>query len=127
MPKGKKKRKQEKGLPGVYRILCKSNGKMYFGHTMNLLTRISGHITFLQKGIHANKALQSDWNLFGEWQFTFTIFIVCQDTFFYERRAVQYYRTYLPENGYNNRRLLNREEDKQKQRWNKETKRYEMV
>lgn len=51
--------------PSVYYIysVCNTvNGRNYIGSTINIKSRLSGHISSLKKGVHPCKELQSDFN-----------------------------------------------------------------
>jgi len=58
---------------GVFQIKNNANGKLLLGSSLNLEGPINGHRFMLRTGSHINKALQADWNTFGEQQFVFEI------------------------------------------------------
>ncbi len=59
--------------PGIYMILCTSNGKRYYGESLNISVRMSKHLYELKKAKHPNKALLRDWTLFGGECFDFQV------------------------------------------------------
>ncbi len=58
---------------GVFQIKNKANGKMLLGSSLNLDGALNGHRFTLRIGSHRNKALQEDWNQYGEDSFLFEI------------------------------------------------------
>ena len=46
--------------PGVYKMVCLSNGKTYIGETDNILERIRSHVSSLNDGTHDGNQLQKD-------------------------------------------------------------------
>src|SRR5437588_1377253 len=58
---------------GIYRIVCKSTGKMYIGSSANLRIRQYNHFRELRLMIHPNQKLQRAWNKYGPDAFTFEI------------------------------------------------------
>ncbi len=58
---------------GVYQIQNKENGKILLGSSMYLDTIWNRHTFQLKMGSHMNKALQQDWNQYGEEAFTFEV------------------------------------------------------
>lgn len=60
--------------PGVYKITCTQNKKVYIGEGSNLTGRMANHKYHLRKGdILYKEELQNDWNTFGEGAFTFQV------------------------------------------------------
>ena len=59
--------------PGVYMILCKVNGKRYYGESSDISVRLAKHRYELKNGIQGNQFLQSDWTLYGKDSFEFQI------------------------------------------------------
>ncbi len=57
----------------VYRIICRENGKYYFGSSSELQVRLYRHKNALRKGVHTNPIIQSVWNKYGEDSFDFEI------------------------------------------------------
>lgn len=58
---------------GVFQIRNTANGKVFIEGSMNLDKIWNRHLTELRFGGHRNKALQQDWNSFGEASFVFEI------------------------------------------------------
>lgn len=55
--------------PGVYKIICTVNKKIYIGSSMCLKYRIVRHFNELYKQIHPSKHLQNAYNKYGETAF----------------------------------------------------------
>jgi transposase-like protein len=55
----------------IYKIINKQNAKFYIGSTNDFNRRVYEHKYELNNGKHANKYLQSSWNLYGEDSFEF--------------------------------------------------------
>lgn len=53
-------------VPGVYRIVCLENNRSYVGATFNICSRIAKHVSDLASGIHKNKTLQKDYDIYGK-------------------------------------------------------------
>jgi group I intron endonuclease len=51
---------------GIYKIVCKSNGRAYYGSTNNWTVRKAGHRYLLRRGRHHSRHLQNCWNKYGE-------------------------------------------------------------
>lgn len=64
---------------GVYQIINKVNGHMYFGQASQLATRAQQHEYSLNKNKHANNHLQAAWNEYGSDAFEFTVLGVYPD------------------------------------------------
>lgn len=60
-------------IRGIYRILNLRTGAYYFGSSSNIERRFNQHKWLLNKRIHFNYKLQSDWLKFGEKNFRFSI------------------------------------------------------
>jgi group I intron endonuclease len=58
---------------GIYRILCKKNGRMYIGSSGRVEYRIRGHLNRLKSNKHKYKDIQKYWNEYGENNFSFDI------------------------------------------------------
>jgi hypothetical protein len=58
---------------GVFLIRNNINDKVFLGVSLNLDGIINRHKFQLKNGIHANKALQADWQKFGSGNFAFEI------------------------------------------------------
>lgn len=59
--------------PGVYRITCTANNKIYIGSTSNLRKRQHDHFADMRRGAHSNRHMQSAWNKYGEQSFCFEV------------------------------------------------------
>ena len=51
---------------GIYRIVCKANGRYYYGSAQNINTRWVAHKNMLKRSVHKNPVLQNTWNKHGE-------------------------------------------------------------
>ena len=58
---------------GVFQIKNTANGKILLGSSLNLEGPLNSHRFMLKIGSHRNKALQQDWNQYGEQNFVFEI------------------------------------------------------
>jgi group I intron endonuclease len=58
---------------GVFQIKNTANGKVLLGSSLNLEGPLNSHRFMLKIGSHRNKALQQDWNQYGEQNFVFEI------------------------------------------------------
>lgn len=58
---------------GVFLIRNNVNDKVFLGVSLNLDGVINRHKFQLKAGVHANKALQADWNTLGSSNFAFEI------------------------------------------------------
>lgn len=59
--------------PGIYKITCTANKKIYVGSAVNLHKRCNAHFNALRQHKHKNPHLQNAWNKYGEQSFTFSI------------------------------------------------------
>lgn len=57
--------------PGVYKIVCLANGKVYVGSSLNCAKRCWGHRYLLNAGRHPNPHLQYAWAKYGAHAFSF--------------------------------------------------------
>lgn len=69
--------KEIKTEAGVFQIKNERNGKILVEKTRNLKT-INGQQFQLEMGVHRNKALQQEWNEYGNAAFTFTVLEVLE-------------------------------------------------
>ena len=69
----------EQKLNGVYKIVCKENGKIYIGESCKITDRWQEHIMNLYAGCHHSYKLQSDFDKYGLSNFTFEIIDLFQD------------------------------------------------
>lgn len=58
---------------GIYVIVNETNGRRYYGSSVNLKSRRWQHLFYLRSGRHNNKHLQRAWNKYGEESFTFSV------------------------------------------------------
>lgn len=58
---------------GAYLLRNKANGKVFVGGSLNLPGRKNSHYFQLKLNGHPNKALQADWNVYGEAAFSFEV------------------------------------------------------
>ncbi len=60
-------------MPGIYRILCKANGRYYIGSAVVIAVRWRSHRSHLRKGKHHCRHLQRAWVKYGETAFEFSV------------------------------------------------------
>ena len=60
-------------VSGVYQLECSKSNLVYVGRSDGVGIRVMGHFYLLRKGTHYNKKLQSDFNLYVESTFSFSI------------------------------------------------------
>jgi len=58
---------------GIYRITNTANGKVFIGKSLNVRGKLNGQMFELKLGSHRNRALQKDWNEFGDGSFAFDV------------------------------------------------------
>lgn len=58
---------------GIYRITNTANGKVFIGKSLNVRGKLNGQMFELKLGSHRNRALQRDWNEFGDGSFAFDV------------------------------------------------------
>ena len=87
----------------VYVIECSCNKKRYVGVTKHIENRRLAHLYALRSGRHCNKALQSDFNSYGENNFSFSVIgtTTVKDRSQSEKRWIEKYKSHLEEYGYN--------------------------
>ena len=59
--------------PGLYKITCLKNNKVYIGESSNVLSRLGKHASTLEKNKHDCIELQNDFNKFGKSFFKFEV------------------------------------------------------
>lgn len=64
-------------IPGIYQILNRVTGKCYIGSAVNIRKRWNCHKTYLRKGDHHSRKLQSSWNKHGEEAFEIVVLQEC--------------------------------------------------
>ncbi|MBP1934040.1 DUF2087 domain-containing protein [Ammoniphilus resinae] len=74
----KQQYKETKSEAGVYQIRNTQNNKIYIDSTTNLKT-LSGKLFQLKMGSHMNKALQAEWNQYGEDAFVFEVLEILKE------------------------------------------------
>lgn len=57
--------------PGLYKITCLKNNKIYIGQSSNILSRLGRHVDNLENTRHDCIELQKDFNQFGKQFFKF--------------------------------------------------------
>lgn len=60
-------------VSGIYRIVCRKNGRYYYGSSNNIQKRWWTHKNYLKKNKHSNIFLQRAWNKYGESSFVFEL------------------------------------------------------
>lgn len=87
---------------GIYKIVCRANGKIYIGQTKNMGNRKEQHWSALMRNHHKNKYLQADWNKY-KGSFAFEIVELCpmKDLNNREKFWIDYYDALNSEKGYN--------------------------
>jgi group I intron endonuclease len=63
---------------GIYRIINKTNNKIYIGSSVNILSRFSKHKSLLKHNKHDNDYLQNSYNKYGLENFLFEIIEFCE-------------------------------------------------
>ena len=92
---------------GVYKIHNKINNKVYIGSAAKSFNlRKNVHFSNLRNNKHKNIYLQNSFNKYGEENIRFQIIEECDPLVCVEREQywIDYYKSYLPEFGYNIRR-----------------------
>ena len=80
---------------GVYKITCLQNNRSYIGQSNGVLGRIGSHVRHLERGIHSNKELQEDYNLYEASEFVFEFLEQTDD---YDHREAHYITLVVMEN-----------------------------
>ena len=97
----KEQYKQMKFRMGVFQIKNNATGKLYIESSVNLDAIWNRHRTQLRFGVHTVQALQQDWNVYGEAQFSYEILSVLEqkeeDTHDPKRELKELERMYLEE------------------------------
>lgn len=57
--------------PGIYKITCTANGRVYIGSSVDVYARCRNHRWALGANCHCNSHLQNAWNKYGEDAFVF--------------------------------------------------------
>lgn len=66
-------RKHPLSLPGIYRITCDFDGKVYVGQARKVSQRLTAHRSELERGRHKNGPLQEAWNAHGAEAFSWDL------------------------------------------------------
>jgi len=61
----------ENTISGIYKIACRTNGKLYVGSSVNVGRRWYEHKSMLKNGSHHSPYLQHSWDKYGEEDFDF--------------------------------------------------------
>jgi len=93
-------KKKFDGKVGIYCIYSRCFFT-YIGQSTNIYDRFERHVSDLKRGVHHNKAMQSDWNRAGEKTFSFHMIKECEieELNQLEKEYIENYKTY--EYGYN--------------------------
>jgi len=90
--------------PGIYKITCNTNGKVYIGEAKNLLDRINKHYKDLENGLSDCYELQRDWESYGKDCFSVKILLKGEAFSTKENRLLkenEIIKSYKPEQVYN--------------------------
>lgn len=60
-------------MQGIYAIICLPENRYYIGSSINVKRRWAEHKRELNKEIHRNTALQTDWDCYGDESFNFIL------------------------------------------------------
>src|SRR6476660_7780511 len=63
---------------GIYRIKCRSTGKLYIGSSVNIYVRWTEHRRLLRLGKSPCLRLQRAWNKYGSGAFRFAVLEECK-------------------------------------------------
>ena len=89
---------------GIYKIFCKSTGRVYIGSSSNVEYRLTSHKYALRTNTHSNKLMQEDYNKYGLDMFDFSIIEECDDNMKFEREKYymeDVYKCLNTDTGYN--------------------------
>ena len=95
----------------IYKITNILNNKVYIGSTTNYRRRKLQHINHLNKECHRSKYLQRSWLIYGANSFKFEVLERVRSKSNLIQREQHYldiYKSYLPINGYNTRKVAER-------------------
>ncbi len=65
--------KERPKTAGIFQVKNAVNGKVLLGSSLNLDGPLNGHQFMLRIGSHTNKALQAEWDEYGEDKFVFEV------------------------------------------------------
>ena len=82
-------------LSGGYAIINKYTGRVYVGQSRNMVARWVSHVSDLQRQMHSNKQLQSDWDKYGAEGFSVQVISRCQPEYLLseEQYCIKEYRS----------------------------------
>lgn len=89
---------------GIYKIVNKVNGKVYYGSSKNLRQRFIDHRKTLKKGAHHSSHLQKAWKKYGKESFEFIVVELVENENLLIQREQQYldkFQSYKRNIGYN--------------------------
>lgn len=100
-----------RGMAYIYKIECTVNHKRYIGRTLCPSCRCNTHLKALKHNRHLVEDLQSDFNRYGEENFSFMV-LQCYQTpvkhlwgqysnGYYEKECMRMFRSYDRRYGYN--------------------------
>lgn len=90
---------------GIYKIEHIDSGRLYIGSSKRFKDRLTNHKRWLKRKEHFNSSLQNAVNKYGIEKFIFEVILICrpEDLIFYEQKAMDTYKSYKKEFGYNQR------------------------
>ena len=88
---------------GIYKIINKSNGKVYIGQSVDVENRIKNHKGDLRRNHHHNEHLQNSFNKYGEESFEFSLIKSCKARYLdrFEKLHIYLNKSMNPKYGYN--------------------------
>lgn len=102
--------------PGIYKLECLEDGKIYIGQSVNIRERAHEHRRALEKNCHNNTKMQHYYNKYGKESFVFTVVeIVKNKEYLYKREEfwAKYYNSFDRKKGFNICPIVKNEFDKQ--------------
>lgn len=80
----------------IYKITCINNWKVYIGSTRYIDKRFKQHLDLLSDGVHHNKEMQADYNLYGKHSFRLSILYHSfdEEKITLEKQYIYLYRVY---------------------------------
>jgi len=90
-------------ITGIYKILNKTNNKVYIGSATDIKKRWRDHKWYLNHNFHHNSHLQSAWNKYGVDNFEFSIIVECtiDELLIKENDCIKIHDSLNNEHGYN--------------------------
>jgi len=90
-------------ISGIYAIVSKLDGKTYIGQSIDVESRLQGHLARLRKGAHPNQYLQFAFNKHSEDSFEFRLVEACEKALLNEKESyyIQLMKAMVTEHGYN--------------------------